>query len=83
MSYPKDFFITGKRYQKRHNIVAERETSSGTVSIHEKDGKIWIESYFGSRQSNWSKGTFNSVEEAKEIVWQNCKPIEDDEMISF
>lgn len=82
-SVPKDFFVEGKRYMKRLSIVAERETVMGTVSILEKDSRVWIEAYKpNGEQSSWVHSV-KSVKEAKELVYQNCKPVADEDIINF
>lgn len=68
---------------QRLSIVAERETVMGTVSIFEKDRKVWIEAYKpNGEQSSWVCSV-KSVKEAKELVYQNCQPIADEDIISF
>jgi hypothetical protein len=87
MSYPKDYFQEPKRERQkklwqRRGIVAEVETTWGTYTIYQKSDKVWIEA-FGWGGARKRMPQVNTVEEAKEAVWQRTKPLPKDDAISF
>lgn len=82
MSYPKDYFQEPTKRMQKRGIVAEVETTWGVYTIIEKRGKVWIEAY-GHGGKERRMPNVNSVEEAKEIIWQRTKPLPKEDMISF
>ena len=84
MDYPNDYYQEPTARQQRRGIVAEVETSWGTYTIREKNGKVWIEAYgWGGAERKMPQVT--TVEEAKQVVWERTKPAStpDDEIIRF
>jgi hypothetical protein len=82
MTYPSDYFRTPSRREQKRGVVSEVETNWGVYTIHEKDGRVWIEANgHGGAQRRMPQ--VSSVEEAKQALWRRTKPLPEDDIISF
>lgn len=82
MTYPDNYFTEPTAREQKRGIVAEVETTWGTYTIYERNGKVWIEA-IGNGGATRRMPQVSTAEEAKEIVWQNTKPLSKSDAISF
>ncbi len=82
MTYPKDYFQKPNKQQERRGIVAEIDTTWGTYTIYNRDGKVWVEA-IGGGGAKKPMPQVVTVEEAKQYVWKQTKPLPQEDKISF
>lgn len=82
MAYPSNYFPTPSRRLQKRGVITEIETNWGTYTIVDKNGKVEIEANgWGGAQRRMPK--VDSVQEARQVVWDATKPIDQSEIIKF